>query len=151
MLPTGVASAFCANRADRSFLGTHNLPTNIVVFRGFDSSIILILRCGILTSTGDFPGSLSQAMLVGTMLVGRLGILESMLCRPKLKSSLQSPLDHVTHHVCRRDFASGHDLALAGRPPRGAPPSRSWTSSPPPSRSWPSWKAERDYVIGMVI
>ena len=25
-------------------------------------------------STGDFPESLSQAMLVGTMLVGRLGV-----------------------------------------------------------------------------
>ena len=52
---------------------THNLPTNTVDFRGFDSSIILILRGGILMSTGDFPESLNQAMLVGTMLVGRLG------------------------------------------------------------------------------
>ena len=42
-------------------------------FRGFDSSIILILRGGILTPIGDVPESLSQAMLVGTMLVGRLG------------------------------------------------------------------------------
>ena len=42
-----------------------NLPTNIVDFRGFDSGIILILRGGILMAIGDFPESLSQAMLVG--------------------------------------------------------------------------------------
>ena len=53
---------------------TPNLPTDIVGFRGFDSSIILILRGGILMSIGDFLESLSQAMLVGTMLVGRLGV-----------------------------------------------------------------------------
>ena len=50
-----------------------NLPTNIVDFRGFDSSIILILRGGLLMSTGDFPESLSQALFVGIMLVGRWG------------------------------------------------------------------------------
>ena len=54
---------------------TADLPTNIVDFRGFDSSIILILRGGILMSMGDFPESLGQAMLVGVMLVGRLGVL----------------------------------------------------------------------------
>ena len=43
-------------------------------FRGVDSSIILVWRGEILMSTGDFPESLSQAMLVGTMLVGRLGV-----------------------------------------------------------------------------
>ena len=45
----------------------------IIDFRGFDSSIILIIRGGILMSIGDFPESLSQAILVGIMLVGRLG------------------------------------------------------------------------------
>ena len=43
-------------------------------FRGFDSSRLLILRVGILMSIGNFPESLSQAMLVGTMSVGRLGV-----------------------------------------------------------------------------
>ena len=52
---------------------TPNLPTNIVDFRGFDSSIVLIQRGGILMSIGNLPESLSQAMLVGIMLVGRLG------------------------------------------------------------------------------
>ena len=51
-----------------------NLRTNIMDFRGFDSSMILRLRGGILMSKGDFPESLSQASLVGIMLVGRLGV-----------------------------------------------------------------------------
>ena len=51
-----------------------NLPTNIVDLRGFDSSVILILGGGILMSIGDFPESLSKAMLVGIMLVGRLRV-----------------------------------------------------------------------------
>ena len=48
--------------------------TNIMDFRGFDSSIILILRGGILMSTGSFSESLSQAILVGIMLVGKSGV-----------------------------------------------------------------------------
>ena len=44
-------------------------------FGGFDSSTMLISRGGILISIGHFPESLSQAMLVGTMLVGRLGVV----------------------------------------------------------------------------
>ena len=53
---------------------TPNPPTNIVDFRGFDSSIILISRGGIPRPIGDFSESLSRAMLVGTMLVGRLDV-----------------------------------------------------------------------------
>ena len=63
--------------------GTPNLPTNIVDFRGFDSIIILILRGGILTSIGNFPESLSQAVLVGVILVGGLGV--RLLLRPFFK------------------------------------------------------------------
>ena len=51
-----------------------NLPTKILDFRGFDSNILLILRGGILTSIGNFPESLSQAILAGMILVGRLGV-----------------------------------------------------------------------------
>ena len=54
-------------------LDTANLPTNIVDFRGFDSSIILKFRGGISRPMGNFPESLSQAMWVGIVLVGRLG------------------------------------------------------------------------------
>ena len=52
-----------------------NLRTNIVGFGGFGSSIVLILRGGILMSIGDFPESLSQAIIVGIMLVWRLGVV----------------------------------------------------------------------------
>ena len=48
-------------------------------FGGFDSNIILILRGGILMSIGDFPESLSQAILVGIILVGRLGVYAIIL------------------------------------------------------------------------
>ena len=44
-------------------------------FRGFDSSRILILRGGIPRPIGDSPECLTQAMLVGVMLVGRLSVL----------------------------------------------------------------------------
>ena len=53
---------------------TPDLPTNIVDFRGFDSSIIFIERGGIPTSIGKCRQSLSQAMLVGMVLEGRLGV-----------------------------------------------------------------------------
>ena len=51
---------------------TPNLPTNIMDFKGFDSSIILILRGGIPRLIENFRESLNQAILVGIMLVGRL-------------------------------------------------------------------------------
>ena len=54
---------------------TANLPTNIVDFRGSDSNIMSISRGGIPRPLGNFPESLSQAMLVGVMLVGRLGVV----------------------------------------------------------------------------
>ena len=51
-----------------------NLRTKLLEFRGFDSSIILILRGGIPMPIGNVPESLSQAILVGIILVGRLGV-----------------------------------------------------------------------------
>ena len=54
--------------------GAANFPTNIMDFRGFDSSIMLSLRSGIPRPTGDSPESLTQAMFVGAMLVGGLGV-----------------------------------------------------------------------------
>ena len=67
---------------------TPNLPTKIVDFRGFDSSIILIQRGGILMSIGHLPESLSQAMLVGIMLVGRLGVPLCLRVSPLAKQEL---------------------------------------------------------------
>ena len=57
------------------YLCTPNLPTNIVHFRGFDPNTILVLRGEIRRPIGDLPESLTQAMLVGIMLVGRLGVV----------------------------------------------------------------------------
>ena len=67
-------------------------------FRGFDSSIILILRGGIPRPIGDFPESLSRAMLVGVMLVGRWGVLQICVStlnqnKPRLNLSLQHVAD----------------------------------------------------------
>ena len=50
-----------------------NLPTKIVDFKGFDSNIILMLRGGILKSIENFLEFVSQAILAGIILVGRLG------------------------------------------------------------------------------
>ena len=58
---------------------TPNLPTNIVDFGGFDSSIILILRGGIPRPIGDFPESLSQAMLVGCDVSREIGRITNTL------------------------------------------------------------------------
>ena len=65
---------FTGSMAQHGFVhDTPSLPTNIVDFRGFDSSIILILRDGILMSIGDFPESLSQAMLAGCNVSREIG------------------------------------------------------------------------------
>ena len=49
-----------------------DLPTNIVDFRGFDSSTILNLRGGISRPKRDFLESSSQAMLVGCNVSGEI-------------------------------------------------------------------------------
>ena len=51
-----------------------NLCTKILDFRRFDSSRILILRGGILMPVRNFPELLSQRILAGIVLVGRLGL-----------------------------------------------------------------------------
>ena len=69
-----MSASLCAKQATRA-MDTANLRTKILDFRGFDSSRILIWRGGIVMSIGDFPEGLSQAILVGIMLVGRLGVM----------------------------------------------------------------------------
>ena len=66
---------------------TPNLPTNIVGFRGFDSSTILIQRGGIPRPIGDLPESSSRAMSVGKLLIGGLGVP-----RPRLWEGLRGVL-----------------------------------------------------------
>ena len=51
-----------------------NLRTKILDFGGLDSGRTLILRGGILMPIGNFPESLSQVILAGRFLVGRLGV-----------------------------------------------------------------------------
>ena len=58
----------------RPFWSTANLRTKILDLRGFDSSVILTLRGGILRPTGQFLDNLSQHVLVEIILVGRLGV-----------------------------------------------------------------------------
>ena len=59
--------------APPSHLSTANLRTKILDFRGFDSSMTLTLG-GIPRPIGNFPESLSQAILVGRFLAGRLDV-----------------------------------------------------------------------------
>ena len=54
--------------------GTAALRTQILDFGGLDSSRVLILRGGILMSKGNSKEMLSQGILVGIILVGRLGV-----------------------------------------------------------------------------
>ena len=58
--------------ATRACARTANLRTKILDFRVFDSSIILVLRGGILIPQGDFPETLSEPILAGIIFVGRL-------------------------------------------------------------------------------
>ena len=71
--------AACPALSDPGIRPAPDLPTNIADFRGFDSSVNLIIRADIPRPVGDFPESLTQAMLVGVMLVGRLGVLLSLV------------------------------------------------------------------------
>ena len=64
-----------SNHNSNNDRGTANLRTNIMNFRGFDSSQILISKGGILMSIWDFPERLSQAILVGIMSAGRSGAM----------------------------------------------------------------------------
>ena len=70
--PAGCRGSSCPNL--RYTQGTANLRSKILDFRGFDSSRVLILRGGIPRPKGVFPESLSQAILAGIILVGRLGV-----------------------------------------------------------------------------
>ena len=68
--------------------GTANLRTKILDFRGFDSSRILILRGGIPRPIGISPEIVSQAILVGMILVVRLGVgIGRGSCRRSVRSN----------------------------------------------------------------
>ena len=56
---------------------TADLRTEILDFGGVDSSIILMLRGGILMSVRNFADMLCQRILAGIILVGRLGVVSA--------------------------------------------------------------------------
>ena len=61
---------------------TANLHAKMIGFAGIDSSMILISRGGIPRPVGNSPESLSQAILVGIILVGRLGAFPPLCPTP---------------------------------------------------------------------
>ena len=70
---------------------TANLRANIMDFGGFYLSIILILRGGIPRLIGNFLESLSPAILVGIILVGRLGVLPIFPWRNSIGAMQRDP------------------------------------------------------------
>ena len=80
---------------------TADLRTEILGFRGFHSSIIFRLRGGILMYIGIFPGSLSQAILAGRFLVGRLGV----------QCSNRAPTSAISTRGSKHKRLSGHGQA----------------------------------------
>ena len=68
-------------------------------FRGFDSSIILIIRGGILRPIGDAPESLTQAMLVGEILVGRMGAGKLLELAWEVESSRKLPSSDIASRM----------------------------------------------------
>ena len=68
----GRAEAAARRRGDAAIAQIRPISvlTNIMDFRWFDSSILFTIRGGIPRPKGDFPESLSQAILVEIMLVG---------------------------------------------------------------------------------
>ena len=66
---TGVHAPHADQGRGFASTGTVNLCTKIMDFRGFDSSRILILRCGIPRPIGNSPENLSQKLSRG---IGRI-------------------------------------------------------------------------------
>ena len=88
---------------------TANPRIDIVDFRGFDSCMILILRGGIPRPIGDFPESLTQAMLVWRnvsrtierkLFLAYLGICRDGISDYSGRFSLRHPFRHLTGPFC---------------------------------------------------
>ena len=74
-------------RSSSSQVATANLRKQILNFRGFDSSRILIVRGGMLMPIGNFPEIMSQGILAGIILAGRLGVEAPCLMSLRLRLS----------------------------------------------------------------
>ena len=111
----------CASCLERSSYGhTANICTQILDFRGFDSSIILFLRGGILRSIGNVPESLrvlgSQGVLVGIILEGRLGV-RLRPCRFRSAAGAPHSLS-VTEFSGKASYREIRGLAVRERQPQ---------------------------------
>ena len=84
----GTLASRCSTRVrKRALFVKPNLPTNIVGFGGFDSSIMLFLRDGIPRPIEDFTESLIQAILVGCNVSREIGRKRELQCmNPRLHS-----------------------------------------------------------------
>ena len=99
-------------------------------FRGLDSSRILILRGGIPRPMQNFPESLSRRILVGIILVGRLGVWNSWIRswsrRGYLSSCLRCPAGSaapVSYVFGRGDWAYARREVLLNATTRRGPSS----------------------------
>ena len=90
--------------AFQGLLDTANLRTKIIDFRRFDSSIILILRGGIPRPIGNLLESLSQAILAGRVLVGRLGMRRGT---PELRPPLYIYI-YIYIYICIHTYTYTH-------------------------------------------
>ena len=110
---TRVRPCMLARRpASRGCAGMPNLRAKILDCRGFDSSTILMLRGGILMSIGEFPESLSQAILAGIILVGRSGRTGLFAVR-SLPDGAHSQCPPLRERVSRR--AAGREYRSRAR------------------------------------
>ena len=83
-------------------LRTPDFRTKILDLRGFDSSIILTLRDGIVMSKGNSPEVLSQAILVWIIVVGRLGVCRANFHHAQVvwRGSLRRALVQLACPLC---------------------------------------------------
>ena len=87
-VPIASVSAEAPKEACRGIMA--NLRTKILGFGGFDPSRVLILRGGVLMSTGTSLELLSQAILVGMILHTHTHTYTHKLRPPSCEQSLQT-------------------------------------------------------------
>ena len=89
---------------------TANLRTNLMDFREFGSSITFIMRGGIPRSIGNCPQSLTQAMLVGVMLVGGLGVHHDTMRRGMVTVWYRTKRDtfNIQYAICNTSSDRHH-------------------------------------------
>ena len=74
----------CCDELSHGRTANLRTSTKILDFRGFGPSRILISRGGIPRPTGNSRETLSQGILVGMILVGRLGVRWCIMCHTQV-------------------------------------------------------------------